>query len=1066
MSRIAENRSRLRTTAYLGIVTLFGLPIISPLLRWASTPCTHDGHLYYHLITALGHTWENGLLFSRWMPDLAFGYGYPYFNFREAAPLYLALIPHQLGLSLPDALNLFYIVGVLAAGWFMFLWVRDLFGPVSGMVAAVAYMAAPYLLIDAFVRGNQPESIALALFPLLCWTGRRFMIGRNALPFAGTVLAYVLLALSHNISLLLFTPFLLLYLAFVGWLAGHPARRILTALALIFGLGLAISAFYVGPALLEMDQITIRQSVSTRNNDFRFNFATLFEMFAPLSPADPKLLNPQLLIRLGWITALLALLGVLGGFLSKSRTTRAHAIFMGLAAIFLLFMSTALSSFIWEVLPLIEFVQFPWRLIGRAALPLAFLTGIPFSVLPESLKDREKTTRLTLSLGAAAVILLILESTPYLYPHQCQAEIYPDINTVHTYERNSGFVGVDPEGSYFPKTVLSRPKESSLEVDYLAGEQPQRFDESSLPESAIIADVEYSPLGFHGRIDSPTPFQARYLTFDFPGWTAEVDSQAVPITPSDPEGLITFPIPAGAHSIEISWRMTPLRAVLTALSAAALIVLIAVTIYIFRRGQGSADENISQPQETVPSNEPDPPASDYDSWLPTIVVFLGAALLLIAFKFFIIDSLRTPFYRSVEPPVAVQTELSAEGLTLAGYTLDEMAVGSGDTFEIDLAWIADRTPDKALQTNLWLRGSDGHIWSEKQTFRPRPFQEPSPTTFWLPNQWAWDGREIEVLEGTPPGDYDIVLTLFDRSSLQPVTLIGAVGQAIGPEVALGRIEVTPSNTLSDQTPQYTVDVSISGLNLLGYNLDRNESVPGDQFLLTLFWSSDSASEVVKNELLLQLVDSAGHTAGSWKIPPMSESYPPSLWDEDLILRGQHSIRFGAHLASGDYLLQLENIPLGLMKIEAPVRLFSIPRFKIAAVDSFNDLIKLVGYSIDPENPDPKFLLKPNSLLTVELIWQALAEMPDRYRIFVHLIDETGQILDQSDGEPAGWTRPTTGWLPGEYIVDAHTLTLPGAPLPPGLALRIGIYNPSDGSRLMIVTDEFITVPLAQVDRDQ
>ena len=36
--------------------------------------------------------------------------------------------------------------------------------------------AAPYILLDAFVRGNAPESMALPLFPFLLWMGRRWMI--------------------------------------------------------------------------------------------------------------------------------------------------------------------------------------------------------------------------------------------------------------------------------------------------------------------------------------------------------------------------------------------------------------------------------------------------------------------------------------------------------------------------------------------------------------------------------------------------------------------------------------------------------------------------------------------------------------------------------------------------------------------------------------------------------------------------------------------------------------------------------------------------------------------------
>ncbi|HIE39771.1 MAG TPA: hypothetical protein EYP77_12045 [Anaerolineae bacterium] len=56
----------------------------------------------------------------------------------------------------------------------------------------------------------------------------------------------------------------------------------------------------------------------------------------------------------------------------------------------------------------------------------------------------------------------------------------------------------------------------------------------------------------------------------------------------------------------------------------------------------------------------------------------------------------------------------------------------------------------------------------------------------------------------------------------------------------------------------------------------------------------------------------------------------------------------------------------------------------------------------------------------------------------------GRIVAQSDGVPAGWTRPTTGWLPGEYIVDTRVLTLP-PDVPPGVyTLQTGLYLPGDG----------------------
>ena len=74
-------------------------------------------------------------------------------------------------------------------------------------------------------------------------------------------------------------------------------------------------------------------------------------------------------------------------------------------------------------------------------------------------------------------------------------EGFPTINTVHTYERVTGLVGVDPEGSYFPRTVGKRPKSSVLEADFQNGRIPQRFDETALPDGATVTEITYHQQG-------------------------------------------------------------------------------------------------------------------------------------------------------------------------------------------------------------------------------------------------------------------------------------------------------------------------------------------------------------------------------------------------------------------------------------------------------------------------------------------------------------------------------------------------------------------------------------------
>jgi hypothetical protein len=112
---------------------------------------------------------------------------------------------------------------------------------------------------------------------------------------------------------------------------------------------------------------------------------------------------------------------------------------------------------------------------------------------------------------------------------------------------------------------------------------------------------------------------------------------------------------------------------------------------------------------------------------------------------------------------------------------------------------------------------------------------------------------------------------------------------------------------------------------------------------------------------------------------------------------------------------------------------------------------LVGATVKPEIllPPTAGNLKPGDTLTVTLIWHAEDTPLTSYHVFLHLLDPRGRLIAQSDGIPANWSRPTTGWLRGETIIDTHALTIP--PDAPGgdYTLSTGLYVPG-GERL---TDE-------------
>lgn len=974
------------------------------------------------------YAWENGLYASRWLPDVAFGYGYPFFVYREPTPLYASLLPHLMGMSLPAAENLFYAVTILACGWFMYLWVRDIFGKRAGLVAGVAYMAAPYVLVDALVRGNSPESLALPLLPLLLWLGRRWMVNGRPTPFLLGTLSLAFFSLSHNISLLLFTPFLLLYLLLLGWHHQLAWRVTAVRLILFVGLGLGMTIFYAGGALLELDSVTLEQSTTTRNNDFRFNFVTWDEILAPVAPEDPNLLNPELDFRLGWMPTLLALLGVAVFGWRRIRQKRFEDekelhiwLMVGMTAVYL-FMSLPISQPLWEGLPLIDFVQFPWRFVGRAALPVAFLAGVPFA---------GRNGRAITILAGLAVGLLLLEAVPNLYPNICPEEPFPTINTVHNYEHVTGLVGVDPEGSYFPRTVQKRPSASPLEAAYLQGEFPQRF---LLPEGVTFTVLEAVPLGGVVEVAADAPFTAVYQTFDFAGWQAFVDGERVPITPSEPEGLITFEVPSGRHTLKVGWRSTPLRTTLLGLSILSLAGTAVVSLILFTEASSQTPKQVESIQER-----------NGRSQLLSLVL-LGIALGMIGLKWGLFDRVETPLRRPNALNIPMKMDIRGGELRVMDMRVDGLETPSDGVIEVDLAITAVDSPTRRYQTNVWLEDEAGQLWSDKNTFRPRKYEDAPPTLAWQPGQWAWESWEVEPLSGTPPGKYNLVMTLFDLETLQPVTLHNGAGQPVGSEVVLTELFVGKPEGEVVAQPQFLLQTAVpnTGLQLLGYNQDRTEAQPGEAMTVSVF--VERVEETAVAPLTLSLLDAAGDLQKNWELALLDAN----LWQVGEWYRGQRVLTVPGGLASGQYQFVLNGAPLGSLSVTAPERIFETPPFDTAVEQTFRDgtaVATLLGYSITEDDP-----------LSVQLVWQAESEVEISYRVFIHLLDENGEIITQSDGEPAAWSRPTTSWAEGEIIIDTHTLAVDATQLSDPPLLRVGIYNPDDGVRLSVGVSDFVLLP--------
>jgi hypothetical protein len=175
-------------------------------------------------------------------------------------------------------------------------------------------------------------------------------------------------------------------------------------------------------------------------------------------------------------------------------------------------------------------------------------------------------------------------------------------------------------------------------------------------------------------------------------------------------------------------------------------------------------------------------------------------------------------------------------------------------------------------------------------------------------------------------------------------------------------------------------------------------------------------------------------------------------------RGMHTVRF----ESEDGCRQS---PSGVCEAFALADVAFVPDAELSSEDALDvnldDLVHLTGYSFDTS------ALRPGGALTVTLKWRAVNSLDEDLVVFAHLFDEKGNLVVQTDSEPAAGRYPTSAW--GKGMVFGHSFPLP---LPDDLeagkhSLLIGMYRWPSLERLHVLSDvpgaENSTVELDRVE---
>lgn len=1015
-------RSLRRVAPVLGL-GVFSLIVTEPLARgWVA--CTDDIALHLNRAVELERLIRLGHWLPRWAPDMAAGFGYPLFNYYPSLSVYALVGAHALGFNYDLALHLVFFIALLGSALAAYALGRELWGEAAGLVAGVGYLSAPYFAFDALFRGALAETFAWIWPPLILWATAR-AVRRNSTGWGLVAAAsYAGLMLTHNNMALIASPLFAAFGALLAWEQRSVRALLQAAAVLVFGLALA--AFFWVPAMLERDLVQTDRLLVPPIFTYYTNFVPPAELLALPTPDDPALINPSPAKALGLIPALLAVPALIVAFARRFRDSGSmHVAFFGVGLIGYSAMTLAASRPLWDHLPLLPFVQFPWRMLSLAALCASLLAGAGLQALRK---------RGPLAAGALSALLL-LANLPWWYPRYCSQWQEHDIGGLVRYERDSGTIGTTAKGEFLPVTVKRFPEDDRLAEEILAGREPRRVDEDQLPAGAVVDYASTDPLDARFNVSSPQPFTLVYRNFYFPGWRVTLDDLPVPIRITSEYGLISFDVPAGEHRVRVFLGSTPIRDMASVISIIAWMTFASLTVIrIWRR-------------HTFPGLDQRPRRHLRLSDSTPLAFALLPALLLIM-KVGWIDKYPNPLRHSrfdggrlatARFPLRVDY---AGGVSLHGFDLSRASVPSGEALDVALYVSVREHTERRFQPTFKLEDENGTVWSSPEEWVPRWHRDPPRTPLWppAPESYAQWARQVSVLPGTPPGRYRLWLTVFDLDTLQPDSVLDEAGNRIAPRILLGEVEVTrptaPAETgalgMGNPLGQRVSD----SLTLLGYDIDRSEARPGDTLALTLFWRADRQPDG-EARVALRLHGESGATAAEWTLP-LTPNYPADEWQAGDVWRGPHAVTLPPALESGRYRWGVSTtagseVFLSETRLRAADHVWEQTDVQVQDDVRFGEIVRLVGHTIQ-SSPD----------VSISLVWQPTRETPVSYSVFVHAVDAAGRTVAQSDAIPAAYDRPTTSWLPGEFIVDRHEL---GA-LPPGeYQVFVGLYEARSGVRL-------------------
>ncbi len=994
-------RTSVRSIHWIGL-TLLLLSLLAALPLWTGPGIVNtrgggDSPFLFFRLHQLMANLREGVFPVRWMPDAAYGLGYPFFNFYASLPYYFAAIFNFIGFDLLTSIKIVQTLGFVLAGFALYGWARRHFSNRSAAwLAAIAYAYAPFHLVNVYVRGDSlSEFYAFIFFPLILWSIDRIFDSVHHWPLLA--LSYGGLILTHNVSALIFSPFLILYVLIqISHSKVQNLKSKIAALVLGLALAFALSAFFWLPALGEasLTQVSEVQTTGYFNYAEHFRSANLIQNSLGFDYAITTVPGSNSPFAMGLVQAIGTVAGLVVLIVTwKKDGHRRFRLFVLIGLALSTFMITPLSKPLWDTLPLLSYTQFPWRFLSIQAFFTSLTIGyLAYCVLPVAARK--------LSLAPIAGLALVAAMLVTLHPDYLPVradEITPD--RLQLYEAFTGNIGTTIRAEYLPRTMIPRPYTG-----------PMLIDPSAVPLRPIVsrgeatgAQIERHAIAQQWQVNVTSDEATLNFPITYwPGWQAFIDDRPIETRAAPDLGYIQIDVPRGAHRLDLRLGNTLIRTVGEIVSVIALIIIVMASVPPVR---AIAWKQVWQALTA-----------------PTAVLAYAVIVLAATLVFLVQSSQALP---DNAPAIHDETMDFVDKPWLhrnpGGYAF--RADVRLDEYDIEV-------DAEAVQANLWWNiAAASNVSATLSLVTPSAhlFGGPSPITQTM--ALIENGLNTYTLHPPyvlPSGMYYVTVQVGDDTLfLHPVWIKNLDGSAVSPQFGSltpniglaavqtqlhdpNRLEVLLQWTIYGATDA-NYGISLRLRDSFGKQWVVTDTQPGYGFQPTSTWQPGTLDDAYTLDLPSEL--------------PREQVYAL-----DVILYRIASKEEVGRTTVDDIRLD----PHDWRSVEPPARSFVAPEMPHPLDAVLGDQIQLLGYD----------LKRDGDVLKIDLAWKALRDITSNYKVFAHVFDPaTETIVAQWDAMPRDNAYPTSRWIASEVVTETLTISL--AEVPSGeYRVALGLYEPA------------------------